>query len=415
MHQEHQASPDPHDRPRPQMVGAEPARVIATVVGPPLAAELVIVASGAQGVLATAMRILGWTVAVAAVFAAIVRPLVSTVAGARLESEDSRSELALARREVTFRSSFERALAQTESEPAAIRTALRAVHELLPEADTSLLLAVPDEPKVGWCVRVVDGELLPAVPIPHTPGCAALVDGTTVSTNSSSIDACAHVADPDVAVASTCIPLRLDDRVLGVVSVLRAPGEVLDEHTRRLLEWLVERTGARVGEQRRLQGRSTAPRDDPATGLPGPGTLQRHLAEALRSLVPFCMAVVEVDDIDTLRGRVGYAEVDESLRLLADTMRLTLRPEDLVCRLDDGPFAVVLANCGASHASLAMERVREALALSLTVDAAAPFTFSAGVVESHRATSIEGLISQARAAAALARGNGGNRVTVAPE
>jgi diguanylate cyclase len=231
-------------------------------------------------------------------------------------------------------------------------------------------------------------------------------------TTSSSLDACDHIEDPEMAVSALCIPLRLDDRVLGVVSIVGAPGESPDDHTVRLIEWLVERTGVRVSEQRRLHGRSVMVREDVVTGLPGAQTLNRNLRETIRSLVPFCLAIVDVDDYEGLLHLHPGEETDDALRMLAETLRLTLRPDDIVCRIDGGQFGVLLANCTGNQASLALERVREALVLALSVEGGVPFTFSAGVVESHRGTSIEDLLERAALAAGEAHRGGGNRVAV---
>jgi PleD family two-component response regulator len=76
---------------------------------------------------------------------------------------------------------------------------------------------------------------------------------------------------------------------------------------------------------------------------------------------------------------------------------------------------VLLANCTGNQASLALERVREALVLALSVEGAVPFTFSAGVVESHRGTSIEDLLERAALAAGEAHRRGGNRVAVSED
>ncbi|MGI9578177.1 MAG: GGDEF domain-containing protein [Microthrixaceae bacterium] len=397
-------------RPRP-IPGADPLRVGAAVLAAPLLAEIVISLAGLQDTVALLVRVLGWVGAVFATMTWVLKPITGAVAAARVRAADAHAQTLVARTEVDFRTRFERALAQTKSEPTAIRAAMRAVDELMPDAQVTLLLAVPEEPLVGWSVRMLDGEITPASPIVDTPGCAALATGSTVMTTSSSLDACEHIEDPDMAVSALCVPMRLDDRLLGVVSVVGAPGESPDDHTALLIEWLVERTGVRVSEQRRLQGRSELLREDEVTGLPGAQTLQRQLRETIRSLVPFCLALVSIDEFDS--GVDGGG--DDSLRTLADTLRRTLRPDDLLCRLDGGRFGVLLTNCAASQASLALERVRESLALALSVEAAAPFTFSAGVVESHRATSIDGLLDRAADAAGDAHRSGGNRVMVSAD
>lgn len=392
--------------------------MIAAAAGPPLVAELVAAALDLGGIAASGVRTIGWMAAVAFVTTTVVRPVLRELANARVASQDLGAELEVVKAERDFRERVERALSQSGTEPAAMRSALRASQELCPDADVTLLLAVPDEPRVGWAVRLADGELLPARPIPGTPGCAALAGNTVVAADSSALDACEHLAEPEMAepemaVSASCIPLRLGDRVLGVVSTIQAPGEGPDVRTLEMLEWLVERTASRIAELRRLHRRRSAFLEDAVTGLPGPDALDSHLRESFRSLVPFCVALVDIDDFDGFERLRSAEHIDDALRTVADSLRLTLRPDDVVCRIDRGRFAVLLANCGAVHASLALERVRESLALSLSVAGSTPFTFSAGVVESHRATSIEDLLEQARSAARLARGNGGNRVALA--
>lgn len=415
-----QPAPDNRSEPRHEQgwaaraIGSDPVRVTLSVAGPSVAAALLVALGDLDGAALVVALVLGWACAVAATFTFVVRPLVGQLVAARLTSDDLAAELATERADRDFRSRFERALAQTDAEPAALRCALQAVSELCPESDCALLLAVPDEPRVGWTVRLLDGQLLPARPISDTPGCSALASGHTVAvTSSAEMGACAHLVDPTMEVSGLCVPLRLGDRVLGVVSLMGPPGEKLPGPTVHTLEWLVDHTGARIADQRRHRGPSVAGREDPVTGLPGAGSLERNLREMVRSLTPFCLAVVDLDDFGELRAEHGDDEGDETLRLMADTLRLTLRPQDLVCRMDGARFGVLLGNCSGPQASAAMERVREALVLAIAADEGPVFTFSAGIVESHRAESIEDLLEQARSAAKEAHASGGNRANLA--
>lgn len=383
------------------------------MVGPPLLAELVVAAADVTGLVATGVRAAGWCAAVVAVFALVVRPLLAQVAENRLASQDAADQLVRVRSEAEFRDRVERALGQATSDPAAMRAAVRAMHEVVPEADVALLLSVPEEPRVGWTVRLADGELQEARPIPGTPGCSALAGSTTVVTDSTSLDSCAHLEDPDMSVSATCIPLRLGDRLLGVLSTVQAPGESPDPERLELMEWIVERTGARMAELHRTRRQERHFGTDQVTGLPGRDALEAALRDNFRSLVPFCLAVLEIDDFEGLAHLRTEEQVEEVRATLADSLRLTVRPDDVVTSLDGGRFATLLLNCGATHASMAIERVRESLTLSLSTAEVSPFTFSAGVVESHRATSIDDLLEQGRSAVRLAHGNGGNRVALA--
>ena len=105
---------------------------------------------------------------------------------------------------------------------------------------------------------------------------------------------------------------------------------------------------------------------------------------------------------------------DAALRTLADVLCATLRPDDVICRLDGARFAAVLHGCTADQATAALERVRESLVLALADEPDEhPVTFSAGVVASQRATSLGQIVELAEAACERAMVAGGNRVTAA--
>jgi diguanylate cyclase (GGDEF)-like protein len=392
---------------------ADPARVAAVVAGPPLLCAAVVVVAEWADPVELAVLAAGAAGSVAATLRWVVAPLLARERRARRDAVDAELALFAARAESDFRRRLERALRVSESEPATLRTGLRAVAELLPDHDVALLLNVPDEPRVGWTIRLADGALAPAAPIPGTPACAALSEGrTATSDHSGRLDACAHLHAAADEVSSVCVPLRLGERLLGSVCAQGAPGERLDPDTLSLLEWTVERIGVRAAEQRLQRGTPPPGPLDPLTGLPGRVTLQHHLRDLVRSLEPFCVAVVDLDDPATLEPRGAG---DDARCLLSEVLCGTLRPDDLVCRLDDARFAAVLRQCSGTQALAALERARESLVLALAETELPPFSCSAGVVESHRATSLEELVELAADACAQAHARGGNRVVVATE
>ena len=391
-----------------------PVRLAAVVALPPLLALATIASFDLHAVMALIVVLCAVVVAVALTQRLVVRPMADEVVRARLERQAMERELVDERHDREFRDRLERALRLTAAEPATLRTGLRAVAEIVPEADVSLLLNVPDEPRVGWEVRLVDGALEPAAPLEGTPTCVALSEArTAVTTSSSTLDACAHLQDPFVDVSAVCIPLRLGDRALGTVCIRSAPGETPGARELERVEWVVERTGVRVAEQRLQRGPSMAGRPDPVTGLPGPAALRHQLRDLVRTLSPFCVTVVSVDAYDQMQYDYGDTAAEDALRLTADVLCTTLRPDDLVCRIDGPRFAIVLSECSAGQATAAMERVRESLALLLAAEGDPPFTCSAGIVESHRATSLEQILELASSACTSAHTAGGNRVTLA--
>jgi diguanylate cyclase (GGDEF)-like protein len=381
-----------------------------------------------------AALVAGAGLGVAATWRWAVLPCRRAATEARLAVADAREELDAERARRDLRDRFERALAGADSEPAALRTGLRAAAELLPDHDVTLLLSLPDAPRVGWRVDLLDGVLRTAVPVAHTPGCAALVAGTTVTTpTASGLDACAHLTKPDEAAvdptthdptfprpsagaptttSAACVPIRVADRDLGVVCLTGPPGEPPTGDLRATLEWLVSHTGRRLTELRRERDPGEHLRRDPVTGLGGTEALLHRLRMLVRSLTPFCVAVIDVDNYAALVRDHGADGADAALRVLADTTVAALRPGDEVCRVEGPRVAAVLPDCLGSDAVAAIERVRESLVLRIATDGGAHFTCSAGVVESHRASSLDEIVQRADAACTDAHSRGGNRVAI---
>lgn len=363
-----------------------------------------------------------WSAGVAVVAAVVAwvvtRPTRRDLADARLRAEDLEDRLVAERAARDFRDRFDIALDGTTAEPATLRTALRAIAELLPESDVSLLLSMPDEPRLGWVVRMVDGSLMPAEPLPNTPTCIALERGAThVVSSSHALDACPHLGTeldglPTAPTSAVCMPLRVSEHVLGTVCVTGAPGELPDDDVLHTLEWVLSRTGARLHAQRQRREPVDRLRRDPITDLPGTDVLRHHLHELVRGLTPFCVAVLDVDNYADIVSVSGKEAADAALRLLADTATRVLRPGDVVCRVEGPRIAAVLGRCRGTDAVRAIERVREAVTLSLATGEHPHFTVSAGLVESHRAVSIDNIFEMADETCGKAHAGGGNRVEI---
>ncbi len=383
--------------------------VAATAAPMLLSITLAVLVDPSEWVIAV-LLVVGVLASVLATRALVVAPLLRSVERARQRGDDLEMTLVHERAVNDLLGRLEQALRSTDGETETLRLGIRAISELVPEREVSLLLSVPGEPRVGWRVGLVDGTLDRAEAIEHTPRCESLVRGMAVSTaSSSSIDACAHLQGPGHEVAATCVPMPTDHHPLGVVCVQGAPGELPDGATVRRIEWVVHQVGATVARQRAAAVESGSHRRDPLTGLPGPAAMRSRLRELVRSLSPFSVAVLDIDGHD---GLATDDDADEALCSLAEVLSDTLRPDDLVCRLDGARFAAVLPQCSAEHATAALERVRERLVLALATDPdAVPITFSAGVVEAQRATSLDQILQLAESACMASTTAGGNRVT----
>lgn len=348
--------------------------------------------------------------------------MIDQVVDATIERDAVQAQLDDTITGIAFRDRVDQSLRASTSESATIEIMLRAVAEVLPDSDVSMLLNLPNESKVGWRVELAGGTLRAAVPVPGTPTCLAFTSLSTIITPSSTaIDACEHLrssgdeSDAPGANASTCVPLRLGDRTLGAVNAQCAPGQPPTQSAIERIEWTVSASAVRIAEKRLQRGPSHAGTTDPVTGLPGQPAMRNQVKDLIRTLVPFCLAIVSVDRFEEIRYGEGDEAAEIALGFVADALTSTLRPDDFVSRIGESSFGVVLADCGSRQATAVIERTRESLALLLALESETVFTCSAGVVESHQGTSIDELMSMAMTAAEQAAAAGGNRVQLAFE
>ena len=390
------------------------------------AAPVVLVAVGAllglNGATLVALSALGALAGTVATLTVLLRPLAHDAVDARLRTQDAVAQCEALRLTVVLRDRFDAAAAAEESEAGVLRLLVRAATELVPDADVALLLSLPNEPRIAWSVRMVGGDLVPAVPVSGRPGCVALASGRTSTIGSShELGACEHLRARDehgvdldpFDVSATCLPLPLGDRTLGVLCVSGAPGELVDVDQISVLEHLTRTAGRRLDAVRRRRGPAVPGPTDAVTGLPTEVALRSRAGELTRSHQQYCLAVLQIDGAAEFRATHSPDTFNDAIRLVADTTNTTLRPDDVVVRIDDDRIAAVLANCSTVQGAAALERVRESLVLALTVAGVAHFTCSAGLVDGARTTSVDDTIRLADAAAHAALLQGGNRVVVA--
>lgn len=83
--------------------------------------------------------------------------------------------------------------------------------------------------------------------------------------------------------------------------------------------------------------------------------LDREMARARRSHETVTVAAISVDNLDVLREGVGPARADQALRLSSEILADGVRHYDLVGRVTDDIFLVVLPNCSENPAMARLE------------------------------------------------------------
>ncbi len=139
-----------------------------------------------------------------------------------------------------------------------------------------------------------------------------------------------------------------------------------------------------------------------------PVLLSQRLAAARRHLEPMSVVVFQVDGFQDAQGDAR----DQSVGVLGDVVRHTLRESDLAFRFAGAMAIAILEDTAESGALWAAERVRGALHASPLADT---LTVSAGIASypTHALEAAE-LVERAVGALSAAREHGPDRVVIAP-
>lgn len=100
---------------------------------------------------------------------------------------------------------------------------------------------------------------------------------------------------------------------------------------------------------------------DEETGLPGRqqliDTLSRDIARCERYSHALTLSVVNISQYEELRSAWGDATAHLAVTHVVETLRRITRASDLLCRLDQSTFAVILLQCNERQAALFGDRL----------------------------------------------------------
>jgi len=160
-------------------------------------------------------------------------------------------------------------------------------------------------------------------------------------------------------------------------------------------------------------------RTDSLTGLLNHRSFHEQLLQALqeasRTHRPVAVLMLDIDDFKRINDVHGHGVGDEVLRLLADTLRSCVRPNDVVCRLGGEEFGVIMHSCEESDADRVAQRLVARLA-HMDFAGVGPLTISLGVaLGPEHAMNPRELAACAEAAMMTAKAHGKNRVVLYAE
>jgi diguanylate cyclase (GGDEF)-like protein len=140
--------------------------------------------------------------------------------------------------------------------------------------------------------------------------------------------------------------------------------------------------------------------------------LLNALQEASRTHFPVAVLMLDIDNFKRVNDVHGHGVGDEVLQQLAETLRSSVRPQDVVCRLGGEEFGVIMSACDGADAVRVAERI-VARAGQVEVPAVGAVTVSVGLARGpEHAMNPRELTACAEAAMMTAKAQGKNRIVL---
>jgi diguanylate cyclase (GGDEF)-like protein len=174
--------------------------------------------------------------------------------------------------------------------------------------------------------------------------------------------------DPAAAEGATsymAVPLRAMGRTLGVVGLAAPGGEPFSPDDLRTLSGLADYAAIALSNARHHERVRELTLVDEHTGLYNARHLHRSLetevARAARFVRPVSVIFFDLDRFKLVNDAHGHQAGSALLREVGEVMRATLRAMDVPVRYGGDEFVVVLPEAGREQASVAAERLAQAL------------------------------------------------------
>lgn len=162
------------------------------------------------------------------------------------------------------------------------------------------------------------------------------------------------------------LPLKLGERVIGVLNVAYRRPRPFTENDLRVLSLLADQAAITMENARLHELVSQQAATDALTDLPNRRAFDARLAEEIRRAGRykhrFALAILDLNHFKRVNDTFGHPTGDSTLRQLAATIQGSLRDTDFVARMGGDEFALILPETRPQEAERVAEKVRQAIA-----------------------------------------------------
>ncbi|NWG33518.1 MAG: GGDEF domain-containing protein [Chloroflexi bacterium] len=161
------------------------------------------------------------------------------------------------------------------------------------------------------------------------------------------------------------IPLKTDDKVVGVMNLARSNVGGFTTSELRLLSLLADQAAVAISNAHLHQIISRQAYSDTLTGLPNRRALDERLEEeilaARRSNYSFAVVMMDLDGFKAVNDTYGHAIGDDVLRLVFNQMARGVRSTDFLARYGGDELTLILTQSDISSARIVTEKIVEGM------------------------------------------------------
>jgi len=209
------------------------------------------------------------------------------------------------------------------------------------------------------------------------------------------------------------------ESVLAVINALVKSTREMRENNKVLENRLVSSKQEVANLQQSLEAIRAETFTDPLTGLGNRKYFDRAIEDAVKNAVksgePLSLLMFDIDHFKSFNDNYGHLTGDQVLRLVAMSLKATIKGQDITARYGGEEFAVVLPNTALRQALTVADHIRRAvmskeLKKKSTGEILGRVTISVGVSMLQHGDDTDSLIERADACLYAAKRHGRNRV-----